>query len=64
MQITIKFNTDNAAFEDSLEAQCRAIGDAVSARLNTFVPAKAITQMEYYLRDLNGNTIGTLTLEA
>ena len=64
MQITIKFKTDNAAFEDSLEAQCRAIGEAVAVRLSTFLPATAITQMEYYLRDLNGNTIGTLTLEA
>ena len=66
MKIMLNFDIENAAFEDSPEEQCRAIGESVAGRLAAFMPNEngQIKLAQYILRDLNGNLIGSITLEA
>jgi hypothetical protein len=62
MKITIEFNTDNAAFEDSLSLEIRKV--LVQAMDLTVGIATSNSCFDTYkLRDTNGNTVGTVTKE-
>jgi hypothetical protein len=52
MTITIKLNTDNAAFSDSKDAEVQRI-------LRVWLAEGATSGK---LRDYNGNTVGTVTI--
>lgn len=66
MKVTLNFDIENAAFEDSPDEQCRAIGEVVGSRIRDFLPNEngKIKVAQYVLRDLNGNLIGSIALEA
>lgn len=62
MKITISFDTNNAAFED-FDDECdlvltRAL-KVITQHAKTFVEGDITTQ---FLRDTNGNRIGTVTM--
>lgn len=55
MNITIKINTDNAAFEDNDQEITRILIKYAEA-INDMVPGEKIT-----MRDINGNFVGLAT---
>lgn len=56
MKITIKFDTDNAAFEDASHLESGRVLRRVAERIETHPGLRAGDSIT--LRDSNGNTIG------
>lgn len=56
MKVTITFTTDNAAFEDHFHEQLQDIQYQINRAIELSL------QPQTNLFDLNGNTIGTITL--
>ena len=58
MDLTIKINLDNAAFENDFTPELERIFDDLNARLPYLT-----TQANWLIiRDINGNNVGELTL--
>jgi len=64
MDITIRFNTDNAAFEgDNFEAEVSAALERAKRNILNLAYASYEPMSEMNLRDTNGSTIGKVTIE-
>lgn len=61
MKITITIETDNAAFERAPMFEVARILDSAAARLKREGPPDEGDS--YKLRDVNGNTVGRVTVE-
>lgn len=57
MQITIRIETNNAAFEDDLSEEVRRILSDLTYKWDARLP------FSYTLKDFNGNTVGSATVE-
>ncbi len=63
MNLIIKINLDNAAFEDKPEAELENCFEQVYLGLNpSSLNMTWMTQPEFNLRDSNGNTVGTVVV--
>lgn len=60
MKVTIKFDTDNAAFEDSF---LMAVTKTLSQAKEVILDAKNTIHERRLLKDINGNRIGVVELD-